>query len=67
MRFYRHFNAWFGSIPKRMAFEPFAVLTVALISLAISAVIDTVYVCAQTGITKLIERRKKNGASPAEK
>ncbi|MBQ1503501.1 MAG: hypothetical protein IIZ35_05790 [Clostridia bacterium] len=67
MRFYRHFNLWFESIPKRIAFEPFAVLTVALISLAISAVIDTLYVLAETGITKLIERRKKDCAAPAGK
>ncbi|MBQ9544516.1 MAG: acyltransferase family protein [Clostridia bacterium] len=67
MRFYPHFNEWFGSIPKRLLAEPIAVLTVALISLAISAVIDTLYVLAESGIAKLAGRLNKNAEAPAEK
>ena len=67
MRFYPHFRSWFEGVPKRLLAEPIAVLTVALISLAISAAIDTLYVCAESGIVKLIGRRKKNVSPPAEK
>ncbi len=59
MRFYPHFKSWFEGVPKRLLAEPIAVLTVAIISLAISAVIDTVYVWAERGITYLFRKRKK--------